>query len=125
MTITTSPSRDQPISPLRKMWVRDLKLRMECHTGRRCQRSGSADAGVSGVLDTHDRPTLIIVRSHIGYGAPHKQDTREAHGEPLGPEEARLAKQFYGCDPDKQFYVPDGVTEHFKAQLGRRGSSRA
>ena len=74
-------------------------------------------------IATRDRPTLIIVRSHIGYGAPHKQDTREAHGEPLGPEEARLAKQFYGCDPDKQFYVPEGVTEHFKAQLGRRGSS--
>ena len=45
-------------------------------------------------VDTRDRPTLIIVRSHIGYGAPHKQDTREAHGEPLGPEEARLAKNF-------------------------------
>lgn len=72
-------------------------------------------------LGTHDRPTLIIVRSHIGYGAPHKQDTRDAHGEPLGPEEVRLAKEFYGCDPDKQFYVPDGVREHFKAQLGERG----
>jgi transketolase len=72
-------------------------------------------------LSTHDRPTLIIVRSHIGYGSPHKQDTREAHGEPLGPEEVRLAKEFYGCDPDKQFYVPDGVRAHFEAQLGVRG----
>ena len=70
---------------------------------------------------THDRPTLIIVRSHIGYGAPHKQDTRDAHGEPLGQEEARLAKAFYGCDPDKQFHVPDGVKEHFKAHFGQRG----
>lgn len=70
---------------------------------------------------TNDRPTLIIVRSHIGYGAPHKQDTREAHGEPLGAEEARLAKKFYGCDPDKQFYVPDGVREHFRANFGERG----
>jgi transketolase len=74
-------------------------------------------------LNTHDRPTLIIVRSHIGYGAPHKHDTREAHGEPLGEEEVRLAKEFYGCDPNKQFYVPDGVVEHFKAQLGRRGTA--
>jgi len=74
-------------------------------------------------LDTHDRPTLIIVRSHIGYGAPHKHDTREAHGEPLGEEEVRLAKEFYGCDPDKQFYVPDGVVEHFKAQFGQRGAA--
>jgi transketolase len=72
-------------------------------------------------LDTHDRPTLIIVQSHIGYGAPHKQDTREAHGEPLGAEEVRLAKEFYGWDPDTQFYVPDGVQAHFRKQLGHRG----
>lgn len=74
-------------------------------------------------LQTHDRPTLIIVHSHIGYGAPHKQDTREAHGEPLGPEEARLAKQFYGCDPDKQFDVPEGVCAYFRKQFGARGAS--
>jgi transketolase len=72
---------------------------------------------------TRDRPMLIIVRSHIGYGAPHKQDTAEAHGEPLGPEEARLAKAFYGCDPDRQFHVPEGVKEHFKAHFGERGSA--
>lgn len=74
-------------------------------------------------LNTHDRPTLIILESHIGYGAPHKQDTSTAHGEPLGPEEVRLAKEFYGWDPDTQFYVPDGVQAHFKEQLGRRGAS--
>lgn len=72
-------------------------------------------------LHTDDRPTLIIAHSHIGYGAPHKHDTREAHGEPLGAEEARLAKEFYGCDPDRQFYVPDGVREYFQAQFGKRG----
>jgi transketolase len=71
---------------------------------------------------TTDRPTLIIVESHIGYGAPHKQDTSEAHGEPLGPEEVRLAKAFYGWDPDAQFLVPDGVPAHFQAYLGRRGA---
>ena len=74
-------------------------------------------------LDTPDRPTLIHVRSHIGYGAPHKQDTREAHGEPLGDEEARLAKQFYGCDPDARFDVPQGVMAHFGAQFGQRGAA--
>ena len=74
-------------------------------------------------LNTHDRPTLVIVQSHIGYGAPHKRDTRDAHGEPLGAEEVRLAKEFYGCDPDKQFHVPDGVREHIKAQLGERGAT--
>jgi transketolase len=75
-------------------------------------------------LATTDRPTLIIVESHIGYGAPHRQDTREAHGEPLGADEVRLAKQFYGWDPDVQFFVPDGVREHFRANMGRRGAER-
>jgi transketolase len=74
-------------------------------------------------LDTRDRPTLIIVQSHIGYGAPHKQDTRAAHGEPLGAKEVRLAKEFYGWDPDAQFRIPDGVVAHFKEQLGRRGAA--
>jgi len=79
--------------------------------------------GYQTFLDTLDRPTLIIVQSHIGYGAPHKQDTREAHGEPLGPAEVRLAKQFYAWDPDAQFYVPDGVPAHFRAECGRRGAT--
>ncbi|MDR3397439.1 MAG: transketolase [Pandoraea sp.] len=74
-----------------------------------------------GFLDTRDAPTLIIVQSHIGYGAPHRQDTREAHGEPLGVAEVRLAKEFFGSDPDKQFDVPDGVTAHLHEGFGRRG----
>src|SRR3954447_14439600 len=68
------------------------------------------------------RPTLIIVDSHIGYGAPHKQDTAEAHGEPLGDEEVREAKRFYGWPEDAQFLVPDGVREHFADQMGKRGA---
>ena len=71
---------------------------------------------------TTDRPTLLIVHSHIGYGAPNKQDSRDAHGEPLGTEEVRLAKQFYGANPDAQFEVPDGVQAHFSALFGQRGS---
>jgi transketolase len=70
---------------------------------------------------TGDRPTLIVVRSHIGYGAPHKQDTREAHGEPLGEEEVRLAKRSYGWPEDARFLVPDGVYERFRDGVGRRG----
>ncbi|MEO8464365.1 MAG: transketolase [Gammaproteobacteria bacterium] len=73
--------------------------------------------------DTNDRPTLLIVQSHIGYGAPHKQDTREAHGEPLGEEEVRLAKKSYGWNPDAQFHVPDGVVAHFNEEFGRRGAT--
>ncbi len=71
--------------------------------------------------NTKDRPTLIIVDSHIGYGAPHKQDTSGAHGEPLGEEEIRLAKRSYGWPEDKKFYVPDGVYEHFRQGIGKRG----
>ena len=75
-------------------------------------------------LASRDRPTLIIVDSHIGYGAPHRQDTKEAHGEPLGEDEARLAKEFYGWDPDARFLVPDGVREHFQARFGHRGAAQ-
>jgi transketolase len=71
--------------------------------------------------DTHDRPTLIIVDSHIGYGAPHKHDTSAAHGEPLGEEEVKLAKRNYGWPEDAQFLVPDGVVENFAAGIGKRG----
>jgi transketolase len=70
---------------------------------------------------THDRPTLILVHSHIGYGAPHKQDTAAAHGEPLGAEEVRLTKEFFGFSPDESFVVPAGVRQHFAAQMGARG----
>jgi transketolase len=68
-----------------------------------------------------DRPTLIIVDSHIAYGAPHKQDTSAAHGEPLGEEEIRLTKRHYGWPEDAKFLVPDGVREHFQAGIGARG----
>src|SRR6266849_3892826 len=71
---------------------------------------------------THDRPTLIIVDSHIAYGAPHKQDTKEAHGEPLGEEEVRLAKRSYGWPENAKFLVPDGVREHFQEGIGKRGA---
>jgi transketolase len=70
---------------------------------------------------TTDRPTLIIVDSHIGYGSPHKQDSNAAHGEPLGEEEVRLTKKFYGWPEDAKFLVPEGVREHFHDGIGKRG----
>jgi transketolase len=77
-------------------------------------------------LNTKDRPTLIVVDSHIGYGSPHKQDSSEAHGEPLGEEEVRLAKKSYGWPEDAKFLVPEGVLEHFREGIGKRGrESRA
>ena len=71
---------------------------------------------------TDDRPTVIIVDSHIGYGAPHKHDTSAAHGHPLGEEEIRLTKRNYGWPEEAKFLVPDGVREHFQAGVGRRGA---
>ena len=71
---------------------------------------------------TVDRPTLIIVDSHIGYGAPTKQDTSAAHGEPLGEDEIRATKKRYGWPEDAKFLVPPEVREDFKAKLGARGA---
>jgi transketolase len=71
---------------------------------------------------TKGRPTFIILDSHIGYGSPHKQDTAEAHGEPLGDDEIKLTKRAYGWPEDAKFLVPDGVREHFAAGIGRRGA---
>ncbi|HLL74353.1 MAG TPA: transketolase [Pyrinomonadaceae bacterium] len=68
-----------------------------------------------------DRPTLLIVDSHIAWGAPNKQDTHAAHGEPLGEEEIRLTKRVYGWPEDAKFHVPDGVYDHFKQGIGARG----
>jgi transketolase len=73
---------------------------------------------------TTDRPTLIIVDSHIAYGAPTKQDTSAAHGEPLGEEEIRLTKKIYGWPEDAKFLVPEGVREHFAAGMGKRGKEQ-
>src|SRR5262245_11328 len=73
--------------------------------------------------DTKGRPTLIILDSHIGYGAPHKHDTAAAHGEPLGPEEVRLTKRSYGWPEDAEFLVPDAVRERFEAGVGARGAA--
>ncbi|MGA8553902.1 MAG: transketolase [Candidatus Acidiferrales bacterium] len=71
---------------------------------------------------TKGRPTFIVLDSHIGYGAPHKQDTAAAHGEPLGEEEIRLAKRSYGWPEQAKFLVPERVYEHFGAGIGKRGA---
>jgi transketolase len=73
-------------------------------------------------LKTSDRPTLIVVDSHIGYGSPHKQDSYEAHGEPLGEAEVKLVKRNYEWPEDAKFLVPDGVYDNFKNGVGKRGA---
>jgi transketolase len=79
------------------------------------------DRAFGAFLKESGRPTLIIVDSHIGWGAPTKQDTSAAHGEPLGEEEVRLTKRNYGWPEDAKFLVPDGVYEHFNQGIGQRG----
>jgi transketolase len=124
-------------------WVYDNnKVTIEGHTdlafsedvGRRFSAYGWSVHHVADANDTErlaqvlaererssDTPTLIIVDSHIGYGAPHKQDTSAAHGEPLGEDEVRLAKRAYGWPVDAKFLVPDGVYEHFARGVAERG----
>jgi transketolase len=95
--------------------------------GWNVQRVGDANdtervaAAIETFRSTKDVPTLIIVESHIGFGAPHKQDTSAAHGEALGAEEIRLAKRRYGWPEEALFLVPDGVHQHFRTGIGARG----
>jgi transketolase len=78
--------------------------------------------GFKEFLAHGDKPTLIVVDSHIGYGSPHKQDSYEAHGEPLGEAEVKLAKKSYGWPEDAKFLVPEGVYNHFQEGVGARGA---
>jgi transketolase len=79
------------------------------------QRAVDAAKGVT------DRPTIIVLKSIIGYGAPHKANTHSAHGAPLGEDEIKLAKKFYGWPEDAKFFVPEEVREHFAAGIGTNG----
>jgi transketolase len=76
-------------------------------------------------LDEPDRPTFIRLRSHIAWGAPHAQDTPKAHGAALGEDEVRATKQVYGWDPDKHFYVPDGVYDRWRVRVPANQTARA
>jgi transketolase len=83
---------------------------------------GRIELAIAAADEIKDRPSLIILRTHIGYGSPNKQDTEKAHGSPLGEDEVRLTKEAYGWDPDAQFLVPEDVLAHFRATAGERGA---
>jgi transketolase len=91
------------------------------HRVRDANDLGELERAFQMFRETEGRPTLIIVESHIAWGAPHKQDTSAAHGEPLGPDEVRATKRAYGWPEDAQFLVPGGVYDHFRAGIGERG----
>jgi transketolase len=84
---------------------------------------GRIDLAIAAAGEIPDQPSLIVLRTHIGYGSPNKQDTEKAHGSPLGEEEVRLTKEAYGWDPDGQFVVPDEVLAHFRETAGEHGAA--
>jgi len=90
--------------------------------GDRANDLDAVDAALHAARDETARPSLVIVRTHIGFGAPHKQDTAAAHGEPLGEDEIRLAKRAYGWPEDASFLIPDRVRDHMgaAAETGRQ-----
>jgi transketolase len=110
--------------PTEMAWSEDVVKRFEAYgwdTSRVADGNDieAIDAAIKAAR-ADDRPSLIAVRTHIGFGSPNKQDTQKAHGSPLGPDEVKLTKQAYGWDPDAQFFVPAEVGE-LLGDSGRRG----
>jgi transketolase len=104
--------------PTTMAWSEDVLARFDAygwHT-QRVTDGNDLDAIEAAITAARadDRPSLIAVRTHIGYGSPHKQDTQKAHGSPLGPDEVRLTKEAYGWDPDKTFFIPDAALATFR-----------
>ena len=115
--------------PTSMAWSEDVPKRFEAY-GWHTQRvdDGNDLAAIEAAIDDgtrrDDRPSLIAVRTHIGFGSPNKQDSQKAHGAPLGPDEVRLTKEAYGWDPDKTFYVPADALALFREAVdGRRAAS--
>src|SRR5579872_5149337 len=107
-------------------FTEDVAMRFLAYGWRVLRVSDANDIGriehaLNKAANNTGKPTLIVLDSHIGYGSPHKQDTSEAHGEPLGEEEVRLVKKNYGWPEDAKFLVPDGVMENFRQGIGKRG----
>jgi transketolase len=116
-------NRIQLDGPTEWAWSEDVLKRFEAY-GWHTQRveDGNDLEAIEAAIETanaDERPSIIAVRTHIGYGSPNKQDTQKAHGSPLGPDEVRLTKEAYGWDPDAQFLVPDEAAEVFRAAVGR------
>ena len=109
--------------PTNMAWDEDVLLRFDAyrwHTQR--VDDGNDIAAIAGAIERalgDPRPSLIAVRTHIGYGSPNKHDSQKAHGAPLGPDEVRLTKLAYGWDPDKTFYIPDEVAASMGEAVGR------
>jgi transketolase len=104
--------------PTAMAWSEDVLARFDAygwHT-QRVEDGNDLEAIEAAIAAARadDRPSLIAVRTHIGYGSPNKQDTQKAHGAPLGPDEVRLTKSGYGWDPDRTFFIPGAALETFR-----------
>jgi len=115
-------NRIQLDGPTEMAWSEDVLQRFEAYgwDTRRVEDGNDTEA-IAAAIEAgraDDRPSLIAVRTHIGFGSPNKQDTQKAHGSPLGEDEVRLAKQAYGWDPDRHFHVPPEVREGMGAAVG-------
>ena len=107
--------------PTAMAWSEDVPARFDAY-GWHTQRvaDGNDVNAIEAAIElarADERPSLIAVRTHIGFGSPNKHDSQKAHGSPLGPEEVRLTKEAYGWDPDKDFFVPDTAAAHFRAAI--------
>lgn len=120
----------QLASPTSMVFSEDVGARYEAY-GWHVQNLGediSPDHLVEAVnraKDVADKPSLIICRTHIGYGSPNMQDTSKAHGSALGEPEVRLTKEAYGWDPDKHFFVPEDAAQHWREQVAQRAQTHA
>ncbi len=103
--------------PTSMAWSEDVVARFEAYGWHavRVEDGNDVEAIADAIEDARadDRPSLIAVRTHIGFGSPNRQDTQKAHGQPLGADEVRLTKESYDWDPDRTFYVPDEARELF------------
>jgi transketolase len=107
--------------PTSMAWSEDVPKRFEAY-GWHAQRveDGNDLAAIETAIEAarlDGRPSLIAVRTHIGFGSPNKHDSQKAHGSPLGVDEVRLTKEAYGWDPDRSFYVPDAARDRFREAI--------
>jgi transketolase len=115
LTVLYDDNHVQLDGPTSMAWSEDVLARYEAYgwgTGRVVD-GNDLDAIEAAIraADDDGKPSIVAIRTHIGYGAPNKQDTQKAHGSPLGEDEVRLAKQFYGWDPDAHFLVPPAALD--------------